>query len=188
MEQKIKNIKQAIIDCVDTGTVSMKPKWFFVLKSILRISAIFVVFLTTIYFISFIGLIVQEKALFDLFHLGPKGMKEFLFAIPWLIVLFSLFLLFLLEVLASKFSFVYGKPIFYSLLLLIVCVLLIGFVLYKIDKQFHFARFGEKPNAPVFGPMHKYYRGDYEKRPFYREYKELRRQNKKDFMFLKGSQ
>ncbi len=181
MEQKIKNIKQAIIDCVDTGTVSMKPKWVFVLKSVLRLTAIFVVFLTIIYFISFIGLIVQEKALFDLFDLGPRGMKEFLFAIPWLIVLFSLFLLFLLEVLASKFSFVYGKPVFYSLLLLIFCVLLIGFVLYKIDKQFHFARFGEKPNAPVFGPMHKYYRGEFEKRPFY---KELRRQNKKDFIFF----
>lgn len=185
MEQKIKNIKQKIIDCVDTGTVSMKPKWFFVLKSILRISAIFLVFLTIIYFISFIGLIIQEKALFDLFDLGPRGMKEFLFAIPWFIVLISLFLLFLLEVLASKFSFVYEKPIFYSLLLLMFCVLLICFVLYKIDKQFSFARFGERPNAPVFGPMHKYYRGEFEKRPFY---KELKRQNKRDLMFLKGSQ
>ena len=179
MEQKIQNIKEKILGYVKEGKVAMKPKWYFILRSILRIVVILIIFLIIIYFVSFFSLVLSERETLRALDLRPKGIREFLFAIPWLIVFLSLIMLAVLEFLVNKFSFVYKRPLVYSLFAIICFVLLTGFALSKIDRQYMFARFGEKPEVPIFGPMHKFYRGELDKRPFNKDFE---KNLKKGFM------
>lgn len=167
MEQKIKNIKEKILNYVNSNEVSIKPKWHFIFKLIFKIIAILIVFLAIVYFISFSNLVIYEKESLGLLNMRNFG--HFVFTLPWLILFLSLVLLIVLEFLIRKFSFVYKKPLIYSLFGLIFIVLVIGFALNRIDNQFRFARFGERPEMPILGPMHQHFRGTFGQRYFDRK-------------------
>lgn len=154
------NIQENIIESIKSGKIHMKPRWYFVLKFILNFLIFGIVFFATIYFLSFIGLVVHEKELFNLFDLSPKGLRMFLSSIPWIVVMFSVILFMVLYVLVKDYSFVYKKPLAYSFFGLVIFVLLIGFVVHIFDVNFRFAKIGEDRRPPIIGPMHKYYRGD----------------------------
>lgn len=154
------NIQENIIESIKSGKVHMKPRWYFVLKFILNILLAGVVFFASIYLLSFIGLVLHEKDLFNLFDLSPKGMKILMTSIPWIIVMLSVALIMVLYVLVKDHSFVYRKPLAYSFFGLIILIILIGFVIHIFDVNFRFARMGGDDRTPIMGPMHKYYRGD----------------------------
>lgn len=182
MEEKLQNIKDKILSYINHGEVKMKPKSYFVLRSILQGLSILIVFIAILYLASFVSLIMKEK---DVLSFKPHELRSFLLGIPWMIVFLSLILLIVLEVLTRKFAFVYKKPIAYSLFATIVLVLVIGLILNKIDREFRFARFGEDPRAPILGPMHKYYRGEFDNRPFVKKfYKNKQRFENIDFRDL----
>lgn len=160
MTEQIKKIEDKVKSLIQEGKIKMKPRWFFVLKSILKILFIVVLFLILVYFISFANFIVNERIVLNG---GPEygGWAKFLFGIPWLIIFLSFVMLFLLEVLVRKYSFVYRRPLVYSLFFIVFLIFIMGFMLIKLDKRKNVPRFGEDKNIPLFTPMHKYYRKEY---------------------------
>jgi len=168
MEQKLKDIKVDIVNYIKTNKVTMKPRWHFILFALLRVIAVVVVFVSILYLASFITLVMREHELFRALGLRPQSVHGFMLSVPWFLVVLSLILLVLLEVLTRKFQFVYRRPIVYSIFALLVLVLVVGAIVREVDKEFRFARFGEKPNAPILGPVHRYYRGEFGERPFVR--------------------
>lgn len=159
MKDNHKTIEELVNDSIKSGKIIMKPKWHFVLKTILRVLSVVILFFVIIYLLNFIGLVTHEKD-FNILDLSPRGMYAFMMAIPWVIVFLSIFLLLTFYVLVKKYSFVYRKPIVYSFFLIIVFILFIGFIVHLVDARFRLARFGEGERVPVLGPMHKYYRGE----------------------------
>lgn len=155
-----KSIQENIIESIKSGKVHMKPRWYFVLRFVLNILLVCLVFFVTVYLLSFIGLVLREKELFNLFDLSPGGMKMLMTSIPWVIVMLSISLVMVLYVLVRDHSFVYKKPVAYIFSGLVLLVILIGFVIHILDVNFRFARLGEDIRNPLMGPMHKYYRGD----------------------------
>jgi hypothetical protein len=143
----------------------MKPKWFFVLKSILNVLFISIVFLIVVYFVSFISLVLRERLALG-FHPGMIGWGKFLFAMPWLIVMLALVMLLVLEVLVRKYAFVYRRPVAYTVFFSVLAIVFITLLLPKIDRKERLPRFGEDPRIPVFGPMHKFYRNDFKEKEF----------------------
>ena len=142
----------------------MKPKWHFILKTVLRVLSVIILFFILIYLLNFIGLVTRERG-FNILDLSPRGMHAFMVSVPWVIVLLSMFLLIIFYVLVKKYSFVYRKPLVYSFFGIVFFIVFIGFIIHLFDANFRFARFGEGPRVPVLGPMHKYYRGNMENRP-----------------------
>ncbi len=158
-----KSIQEYVISSIKEGKLNMRPKWHFVLKTILRVLSIVILFFTLIYLLNFIGLVTHEKD-FNILDLSPQGMHAFMTAIPWVIVLLSMFLLMTFYILIKNYSFIYRKPIVYSFFGIIFFVTIIGFAVHLLDVRFRFARFGEGPRTPILGPIHKYYRGKIEDR------------------------
>lgn len=158
-----KSIQEHVELAIKDGTLNMRPKWHFVLKTILRVLSIIILFFALIYLLNFIGLVTHEKD-FNILDLSPQGMRAFMTAIPWVIVLLSMFLLLTFYILVKEYSFIYRKPLVYSFFGIIFFVAIIGFVVHLFDVRFRFARFGEGPRTPLLGPMHKYYRGEIEDR------------------------
>ncbi len=153
------SIEEFVTDSIKSGKIIMKPKWHFVLKTILRVLSIIILFFVIVYLLNFIGLVTHEKD-FNILDLSPRGMRAFMVAIPWVIVLLSMFLLMTFYILVKQYSFVYRKPLVYSFFGLIFFVLFTGIIIHIFDMNFRFARFGEGPRTPILGPMHKYYRGE----------------------------
>lgn len=165
MSEEIKKIEDKIKSLIEEGRVKMKPKWFFILKSILNISFIMIVFLVVLYFSSFLSFVMRERLALG-FHPHMVGWVKFLFGVPWLIVLLALIALLVLEILVRKYSFVYRRPLAYTVFFSIFIMIIITMILPKIDKRERLPRLGEDPRIPVFGPMHKFYRNDFNEREF----------------------
>lgn len=159
MKDNHKTIEEIVNDSIKSGKIIMKPKWHFVLKTILRVLSVIILFFVIIYLLNFIGLVTHERD-FNILDLSPRGMRAFMVAVPWVIVLLSMFLLSVFYILVKKFSFVYRKPLVYGFFGIIFLIVFIGFIVHIIDAKFRFARFGEGERVPVLGPMHKYYRGE----------------------------
>ncbi len=178
-----KTIEELVTDSIKSGQIIMKPKWHFVLKTILRVLSIIILFFILVYLLNFIGLVTHEKD-FNILDFSPKGMHAFMVSIPWVIVILSMFLLLTFYILVKQYAFVYRKPLVYSFFGIVFFVVFIGFVIHLVDLNFRFARFGEGERVPVLGPMHKYYRGDMKHRKNFDRFdrKMLKPQNfQKDF-------
>lgn len=145
-----------ILEQIKKGQVKMRPKIYFVLKTLLIVLGIFVVALFALYLVSFIVFALRASGAWYLSGFGFPGIKASIVLIPWVLILMALVLIIVLEVLVKRFSFSYRQPIFYSLLGIIIFVFLGSFVIGKTGLHpnlFEKAREGRLPVAE------KFYRG-----------------------------
>ncbi len=118
-ENKNNNIEKEVSEKIKSGDIKMKSRSYFVLRTILLIAVIVILALFVIYLISFI--------IFSLHTSGVWFLPSFgiLFSsLPWLLILLSIVLILALEVFAERISFVYHRPVMYSLIFIIVAVIL----------------------------------------------------------------
>ncbi len=126
------NLKEKILEKIKKGEVKMKPKIYFLLKTILLIGGGFVIIGLIVYLISLINFYLRVSGVWYLPGFGFAGLRIYLMALPWLLIFISIFLIILLEALVKHFSFVWRRPIFYSLLLIILISLLGVFLLEQV--------------------------------------------------------
>ncbi|MFO0743885.1 MAG: hypothetical protein U0469_02435 [Candidatus Paceibacterota bacterium] len=173
MEINKEKIVKKIEEVIKSKKLKMRPRWYFVLKTILIMSFSLILFLITIYLTDFVFFIFHEHQKF----VPSMAFTDFLKTIPVIILLLIILFLFSLYHLVSEYSFVYRKNILYVILILLMSIILIIVNLnIFIDKDFKVARFGEKGEVPFLQNVHKYYIGD--------KYKNL----KKDLFLEKHSQ
>jgi len=138
---------KSIIDKIKKGEIKMKPKIYFLLKTLLVVLGAIIALLFVLYLISFILFSVREVR-------GPIPM---LFALPWLLVFLSVILIIVLEVLAHYFSFVYRRPVLYTVLAIIVLVFLGSLLINRTRMHPMLFERAEKGQLPIMGHMYHGY-------------------------------
>ncbi len=121
-----KTIGEKILKKIKKGKIKMKPKSYFVLKSILFVVGIVFAFLLTIFLASFIIFILRASGVLNFPTFGLRGLGMFFTSLPWFLVLFVIVFVIILEFLAKRFSVVYQRPLIYSILGIVIIVLLLG--------------------------------------------------------------
>jgi hypothetical protein len=129
------SIKETLLTKIKRGDITQKPRWQFILKTALYYCGFLAIVLSCVYVLAFIGLIARERALFDLFSLGPIKMGLLLEALPWMIVLTLFIMSFILYVLVRRYAFVYSKSVLYGFGSLSIIVILVAIVLYSLDPK-----------------------------------------------------
>lgn len=150
------SISDKVLDQIKGDQVKMKPRIYFVLKTLLIVLGIFIVTLFALYLVSFIVFALRASGAWYLSGFGFRGIKASIVLIPWLLILMFLALIIILEVLVKRFSFSYRQPILYSVLGIIIFVFLGSFAIGKTGLHpnlFQKAREGRLPVAE------KFYRG-----------------------------
>lgn len=152
--QEQKSIKERILEKIKRGEVKMRPRIFFILKAILIILGFFLFFGFSVFLLSFIHFHLRASGLWYLPRFGLRGFFVFFRFLPWILIFLSLILILILEILAKRFSFVWRRPILYSLLIIIFIVLIFGFFIEKTpfhSKLFFQARQGRLPlMTPIY--------------------------------------
>ncbi len=123
------NTKDKILDQIKEGRIKMKPRVFFVAKTVIFILSTVVVLLFLIYLSSFIVFSLRVSGALFLPIFSFLGIRVLLVSLPWLLIFLTIFLIILLEIFAERISFIYKKPVIYSLLAIIVMILVAGFVI-----------------------------------------------------------
>ena len=152
--QEQKSIQERVLEKIKSGEVKMRPKIYFVLKTILIIGGVFLILGFIIFLISFIHFHLRASGLWYLPAFGFRGFCAYLRLLPWFLIFLSLVLILILEILAKRFSFVWRRPMLYSLLIIIFVVLIGGFIIGKTTfhpRLFFQAREGKLPlMAPIY--------------------------------------
>jgi len=122
-----------IIEEIKKKEIKMRPRWHFILRSILIIALGIIISIIALYLLSFI-----------LFSFRP---------FPWLPFVFLLIFIISLEYLLKELKIVYRKPIIYSLLIIIFLLFMLGSVLNRVN--FHERM--ERRNLPGTRQFYKRY-------------------------------
>jgi len=93
----------------------MRPRWHFILLSALTAVGACIVLLTLIYTASLAVFLMRDSGAWVALSFGGRGWFSFLHALPWLLIIFSIVFIGLLEVLVRRYAFVYRSPLLLSI-------------------------------------------------------------------------
>ncbi len=154
-EDRKLGIEENILQAIKEGQLKMRPRWHFVLQGILVAIGGFIVAAALLYLISFIIFMTQKTGVWFVPSFGLLGWYEFLYSLPWVLIVLIIAFILILELLVRRYSFAYRRPLLYSVLGLTVLVLCGGVVVSQTtlhQKLFHIA---EKGHLPFAGPMYR---------------------------------
>jgi hypothetical protein len=132
MENGGKNsIREKVMAAITGGNVAMRPRWHFALRIALFITGGIVVLLALIYLTSFIIFGLRQTGIWFAPGFGARGWLEVGRELPWMLILFAIVFIIILEILVRRYAFAYRKPLLYSTLAIVGIVLLAGNLLSK---------------------------------------------------------
>lgn len=154
MEEK-KSIRNSVLEKIKNGHTAMKPKWHFILKTVLAGIGIIIVVLLTLLVASLIIFILRDNGGWFVPAFGMRGMGRFIISIPWLLVLACIAFIGVLELLVRKYSFAYRKPFLYSIIGIIIFVIVGGVGISATNMHNRFSRLAMEKRLPFAGPIYR---------------------------------
>lgn len=142
------SLKDSIMKGIHEGRVQMRPRWHFVLLSMLVVVGALVVFLTMIYALSLVVYLLHANGEWFAPSLGLRGWVSLIQSLPWLLFVLLLVFVLVLEVLVRRYAFVYKKPLVTSVLGIFAVVIAGGFLIGLTplhSRMAHFDRNGMLP-------------------------------------------
>lgn len=145
------SITNKVVEKIKKGQVKMKPKIYFILKSILLMLSLAVSALFALYLLSFIAFVLRSTGVWYLPVFGFQGIAVLLHSLPWILILMALILVAVLEILVRHFSFSYRRPILYSILAIIMLLLLGVLIVNKTQLHPALFRRAQERELPIAG-------------------------------------
>lgn len=164
--KKIHTIHNRVLQKIKNENIQMKPKIRFVLQTILFAGGILLSLGLTLYLTSFIFFILRSNGAFFLPGFGFAGFGALFLSLPWLLIVIVLALIAILELLGRHFSFVYKRPLVYSIFGIILFVLISSVAVAFTKVHQKALEFTREHHVPIGGPLYeRYSRGE---RPFHK--------------------
>lgn len=154
-EENINNTEKTIFDRIKSMNIKMKPRAYFIARTLLLVLGVIVLLLFIIYLVSFIIFSLRASGLLFLPRFGILGFKMLIGPLPWFLIFLSIGLVFLLEVLAKRFSFVYRRSILYSLFAIIIIVVFAGLIVGNTSFHPVLFRNAQERRLPIIGPFYR---------------------------------
>ena len=154
--------KNKILEKIKKGRIKMKPKSYFVFRTILFAIGIILAFIFTVFIIGFILFNLRVSGAWHFPAFGFPGLGLFFVSLPWLLIVLAIIFILILEIFAKKFSIVYKKPLLYSVIGIRIIVLILGIFIAQTPMHkglFDRARQGK---MPFMRPPHNAYIGNVE--------------------------
>ncbi|HEX3095802.1 MAG TPA: hypothetical protein VHQ20_01645 [Patescibacteria group bacterium] len=164
-EEQKKSIQDNVLAAIKAGQVHMRPKWHYVLQTVLLVAGLILVFLASLFVGSFILFMLHQNGTWFAASFGGRGIRELFATLPIIFVLVAIVFIILVQILVRHYAFAYGKPMLYSVLAVLIIVVGGSFLIeqshfheglfqeareYKLPLAGSFYRqFGENENARV---------------------------------------
>lgn len=153
--QEQKSMNTHVLQKIRCGTITMRPKWHFILAALLKILGAFIILLTLVYLASFILFVLRATGVLFVPLFGLRGIFAFVFALPWLLLLMTLLFVLVLEVLMRRYAFAYRRPLLYSSLGIIGVVVLSATAVERTHMHQRMLAASHRSPMPFAGPMYR---------------------------------
>ena len=154
MNQEQSPIKAKILAAIESGKVTMRPRWHFVLQATLVICGLVIVLLALLFLTSFIIFSLRQTGVWFTPSFGYRGIGLFLTSLPWLLIGLTIVFIVILEILVKKYSFAYRQPLLYSALGLVLIVTLGGIAVARTPFHSGIMRQAREHHFPIAEPFY----------------------------------
>jgi hypothetical protein len=131
MKTDMNDTKKIILERIQRGELTMRPRWHFVLRSILIFLCIAAVSVVTIYSACLFAFITTTSGREFIPMVALPDYGVFVLSSPWILLVLMIGFMATLEILVRKYTFGYRKPLLYTGLAIIgvisLCAYLISF-------------------------------------------------------------
>jgi len=142
------------LERIKAKKVQMKPKLLFVLKAAFFALTIVLFSALAAFVISFVMFKARATGIWYAPGFGLRGIRLFLVNFPWYLLIFILIVVATLELLAKKFSWVYKRPLVYSIVGILLFVSLIGFAVSQTAMHPQLFKGVIEGRMPIMGPFY----------------------------------
>jgi hypothetical protein len=158
MDHKNDNpLKAKVLAAIESGKVTMRPKWHFVLKAALMVAGTVFLTLALVYLVSFIIFAMRESGAWYVTPFGLHGLRAFLTAAPWVLIVVAAAIFVILETLVRRHAFAYRRPLLYSVIAVMALVTLSSFAVARTPLHSGLHRRAEERRLPVGGGFYRGY-------------------------------
>jgi hypothetical protein len=153
------SVQAEVLATITTGSVTMRPKWHFAVKTVVLYTSTIVMSLLAVLILSFSLFVVERSGLWFAPGFGPQGWLVFIRELPWLFIILAILLLVLTQLIVRRFSFSYSRPAIYSAATLAVIVIGGGSLLAQTTLHHILLDYTTRPSSPipVAGPLYQAY-------------------------------
>lgn len=149
---------QDVIKKIESGEIKMRPKSYFVWRSVLVIGSAVFVFLVSALIVGLVFFAMRESGATVLPGLGAAGWRELLNIFPWITIILAVLLTFALSVILRRYSFAYRKPLLYLPLAVIVLIFAAGYIVDASHLHRDISDFTEAHHTPGIEPFYRHLR------------------------------
>ncbi len=121
-----KQVHESVLSAIKQGDIKMRPRWQFILRTMLAVVGLAILMLALIYLISLILFMMSETGAGFVPAFGSRGWLAFARSLPWLMILLAVAFIIVLEVLVRRYAFAYRRPLLYSMLGIVALSILSG--------------------------------------------------------------
>ncbi len=123
------DMRDAVLDAIRQRHVSMRPKWHFLLVSILVATGALLALLSLFYISSLAVFFMHDSGVWYAPGFGGRGWIDAMRSVPLLLLLLAALFAGVLELLARRYAFAYRSPLVVSLGGILILVAVGGFAL-----------------------------------------------------------
>ncbi len=143
------DLKDKIIQTLSSGEIKMIPKWRLVLYSLAAILSVLFLFLIVVFSFSFIFFVLSRYGFMYLPMFGFMTTLHMLSAIPLLLLLCTVALLFIIELISRRYAFSFRKPLIITLLVITSSAVLLSFLVSITPMHEYMRDYAKEHNIPI---------------------------------------
>lgn len=148
------NMKEKVLREIREKHIAIKPRWQFVLKTILIIFVLSIVALYILFHTSFLFYSLHCNGSLFLPQFGMSGIKRLLWSFPWLWAIAGIFLTVIFGIIIEKKTKAYRFPLLYTVISIIIVVALIGVLCVILPIHPALRKINEGAKIPIIGPLY----------------------------------
>jgi glucan phosphoethanolaminetransferase (alkaline phosphatase superfamily) len=149
------DIKEKVFAKIRTGTVSMRPRIYFVVRIILLATVAVITLALAMLVLSFAFFSIHESGEQFLLGFGQRGFMAFIMLFPWLPLLLTLLLVLLLDFLLRYFKFGYRISVLEIFLLALAVVVGAGILINFTPLHATLLNDADHDTLPLIGPLYE---------------------------------
>ena len=151
----LSHLKEDILNKIKAGQAKMRPKPYFVVRTVLAFVGVIIAAAIVVYLVSFIYFVLHRSGAWYVPAFGVRGVGLFLKAVPWVLIAAIILFVALLEILVRRYSFTYRKPLVYSVAGISVVALAAGYAVAHTSLHRGFYRHVREGKMPFAAPMYQ---------------------------------
>lgn len=148
------NIKTKILDAAQKNTLTMVPKWKFVLYSLLWFIGLVFTFLLVVFVVSLILFVLSRYGFIYMPFFGAAHIFQTIGAVPPLLFLVAVLLIVLIEIISRHYAFSFKRPLLVTVFFVTLLAVVAGFVISETAMHEHVRKYAKNNRITMMEQMY----------------------------------